>query len=63
MEVECNWLNVEVKRGVKVLQPATVVALTQEESFESFGSLLRRVFEQHSCQLSLFQWDSPTEIG
>ena len=29
MEVECNWLSVEVKRGAKVLQPA---AVTQEES-------------------------------
>ena len=44
MEVECNWLSVEVKRGAKVLQPATVVAVTQEESF---GSLLGRVFEQY----------------
>ena len=43
MEVECNWLSVEVKRGAKVLQPATVVAVTQE----SFGSLLGRVFEQY----------------
>ena len=34
----------EVKRGAKVLQPATVVAVTQEESF---GSLLGRVFEQY----------------
>ena len=45
MEVDTvNWLSVEVKRGAKVLQPATVVAVTQEESF---GSLLGRVFEQY----------------
>ena len=44
MEVECNWLSVEVKRGAKVLQPTTVVAVTQEDSF---GSLLGRVFEQY----------------
>ena len=50
MEVECNWLSVEVKRDVKVLQPATVVAVTQEESF---GSLLGRVFE-HEYHITWF---------
>ncbi len=35
-----SWVSLEVKRGAKVLKPATILTVTHEDSF---GSLLERI--------------------
>ena len=35
LEMAESWVSVEVRRGAKVLQPATILTATQEANFDS----------------------------